>query len=218
MNFDQRKATDNWATVDWNREVWIPVPFAFKNLKWADAAEWALDYAGDRFLRGGREVNRGVMKKEVGPFAQGLVQGRSELVGKTAAHKIYYHCPDYTKTPVAAAIGLWKCQGTREEAFQFYSYWGAKTATSTPEAEWIETESLGMGVRAKWTGVTGPGRYWQVNYIFRDEEFDTDVQVWTMSWNYQRYEDIQPDLETLVRGIRCVPDPANKPAQHPKGS
>ncbi|NEA57933.1 hypothetical protein G3I60_28180 [Streptomyces sp. SID13666] len=207
MSFDQRKVTDNWAETSWDRDVWFPIPISFQGTKWADAAEWAFDYAGDRFLRGGRELNKKVVKKEVLPFAQSLVLARSQGAGKLAGHKLYFHCPDYTKIPVVAAIGLWKREGTREEAFQYYSYWGTETATVPPVAEWFETESLGRGVKAHWSGVAGTGPYDQVNYIFRDDDFDTDVHVFLMSWSHERFLEVLPDLDTLVRTIRCTPDP-----------
>ncbi|MFC5029863.1 hypothetical protein C8250_029920 [Streptomyces sp. So13.3] len=207
MSFDHRKSTENWARIDYDRDVWFPIPLAFKGTKWADAAEWAFDYAGDRFLRGGRELTKKVVKKEVLPFAQALVRGQSEIVGSVAAHKLYFHCPDYTKMPVAVAIALWKREGTREEAFQHYSYFGTKSATVQPVAEWFETEALGRGVKAQWSGVTEIGQYDQVNYIFRDDDFDTDVHVFLMSWDHQRFLEVLPDLDAFVRSIRCIPDP-----------
>lgn len=207
MSFDQRKVTDNWAEVDWDRDVWFPIPVAFEGTRWANAAEWALDYAGDRFLRTGRTLSKKEMKKEVAPFAKALVRGRSELAGKAAAIKLYYHCPDITKIPVAVGVGLWKREGTRDEAFRYYSQWGAETATATPVLEWFDTEALGRGVKSQWTGVFGPGQYWQVNYVFRDDDFDTDVHVFTSAWDHERFNEIVPDLDKLVRTIRCVPDP-----------
>jgi hypothetical protein len=205
VSFDERKVTDNWAEVSWDRNIWFPIPIAFKGTKWRDAAEWALDWAGDRVARAHGEVTKKLVKTEVSPLAQALVKARSEIAGKTAAHKLYFHCPDSVKTPVPSAVALWKRQGTREEAFQFYSYWGTKTATVQAEAEWFETEALGTGVKAHWTGVTGSGQYWQVNYAFRDDEHDTDVHVFMMTWDQERFTEIVPDLDNLVRTIRCVP-------------
>jgi hypothetical protein len=49
-----------------------------------------------------------------------------------------------------------------------YAYWGTKTATSPPSAEWFRTDRLGTGVRSQWAGVSASGAYDQVNYIFRD--------------------------------------------------
>ena len=211
MNFDERKSTDNWAEVGWDRAVWFPIPLSFQGTKWADAAEWAYDWAGDRVLRSHGELTKKLVKNEVVPFAKALVQARHEAVGKVSAHKLYFHCPDIEKTPVMAGVGLWKPQGTREEAFQYYAYWGSKTATEQPVAEWFETETLGRGVKAQWSGVTGPGQYWQTNYIFRDDEFETDVHVWMLDWDHQRYLEVVPDLDKLVRSIRCSPDPDKAP-------
>jgi hypothetical protein len=204
--------TDNWARVDYDRDVWFPIPIVFEGTKWADAAEWAYDYAGERVLRTHGELTKKLIKKEVLPFSQALVRGRHEAVGKVAAHKLYFHCPDSTKMPVMSAIALWKCQRTREEAFQFYGYFGAKTATSQPVAEWFETERLGTGVKVQWSGVTGPGEYWQVNYVFRNEELDTDVHVFMLDWDHQRFTEVVPDLDSLVCGIRCTPSTETNPA------
>ncbi|MEU6853373.1 hypothetical protein ABZ901_26040 [Actinacidiphila alni] len=211
MSFDQRKVTDNWAAVDYDRDVWFPIPIVFEGTKWADAAEWAFDYAGDRVRRAGHELTKKVVKKEVLPFAQSLVVARHELAGKAAAHKLFFDCRDSTKIPVAVGIGLWKRVGTREEAFQYYGYWGAETATTQPAAEWFETEALGTGVRALWSGYSEesgqPGRYDQANYVFRDDGFDTDVHIFTYAWDHQRFLDVLPDLDALARAVRCVPDP-----------
>ena len=218
-DFDHRTSTDNWARIEYDKTIWFPIPSAFKGTAWADAAEWAYDWAGNRFLLGGREVNRKVMKKEVLPFAEALVRGRNVVVGKAAAHKFYFHCPDYTKTPVGVFVALWKCQGTREEAFDFYSHWGDAGATGEPVTEWFETEALGRGVKAQWSGLSEAGRYERVNYIFRNEEFDTDVLVWTMDWDHDRFLEVAADLDTFVYGIRCIPDPVKaKAAQEGAGS
>jgi hypothetical protein len=219
-DFNERKSTDNWARVDFDENIWIPIPYAFQGTRWKDAAEWAFDYAGSRFLLGGRDVNKKVVKHEVLPSAQALVRARDQIVGHAKAAKFYFHCPDYTKVPVATFVGLFKCMGTRDEAFEYYAYWGTKSATTQPVAEWFETEHLGTGVKAQWAGrLPDDGRpYDQVNYIFRNEEFDTDVQVWTTVLDHDRFVEVVPDLDTFVRAIRCTPDPSNKPAAGNAGS
>ncbi len=220
-DFDKRTSTDNWATVAFDENVWIPVPYAFKGTRWSDAEEWAFDYAGSRFLLGGREVTKKVVKKEVLPDAAALVRGRQEIVGKVKAHKFYFHCPDYTKVPVAMCIGLFKCMGTREEAFEFYPYWGTETATTQPVAEWFETGNLGRGVKARWAGLIPDSAepYDQVNYIFRDEKFDTDVLVWTTVLDHERFVEVVPDLDVLVQAIRCTPSPSKmRAAREASGS
>ncbi|MYS24294.1 hypothetical protein GA0115240_16317 [Streptomyces sp. DvalAA-14] len=207
MSFDERKSTPNWAEIDYDRSAWFPIPLGFEGTKWSDAAEWAFDYAGDRFVKGGRELTKKVVKKEVLPFAEHLVLARTAVAGRMAGHKLYCHCPDYTKFPVPAAVGLWRCQGTWEEAMRYYAYWGTESATTEAATEWFETEALGTGVKSRWSGVYGPGPYDQVNYIFRDAAMETDVHVFLTSWNHDRFIEILPDLDQLVRGIRCVPDP-----------
>ncbi|SEO37497.1 hypothetical protein [Actinacidiphila rubida] len=209
MTFETRTSTPNWFTVDHDDALWFPMPLSITGTRWADVAEWAFDSACDRFLRGGRELNKKVVKKEVLPFAETLVAAHSSAVGKIGAHKFFFHCPDYTKLPVLISIAAWKRDGTREEALQHYAYWGTKSATSAPVAEWFETEALGTGVKAQWTGVTGPGPYDQVNYIFRDDTYDADVHVFLTAWDHDRYLEVVPDLDQLVRAIRCVPGDAS---------
>jgi hypothetical protein len=205
MTFETHVSTPNWVEIDYDRNIWFPVPLGFRGTRWADAAEWAHDYACDRFLRGGRTLTKKVVKKEVLPLAQALVLARQEAVGGIGAHKFFFHCPDYTKFPALVSIALWKRDGTREEAFQHYAYWGTKSATSEPVAEWFETAALGVGVKAQWSGVIGPGPYDQVNYIFRDDTYDADVHVVLTAWDHERYLEVVPDLDQLVRAIRCVP-------------
>lgn len=205
MSYDHRTSTENWAQVDWDRNVWFPIPISFGGTKWANAAEWAFDYAGDRVRRAGHELTKKVVKKEVLPFAKSLVVAQNDLAGKWAAHKIYFHCPDSTKIPVATGVGLWKRIGTREEALRFYSYYGTKSATVEPVAQWFESEALGTGVRAQWSGVIEGDAYDQVNYAFRDDEFDTDVHIFMLAFDHQRFLEVLPDLDVLARAIRCVP-------------
>jgi hypothetical protein len=209
MTFETRESTSNWAEVDYDRSLWMPMPVSFPGSRWRDAAEWAFDYAGDRFLKGGRTLTKKVVKKEVLPFAEMLVKARSQAIGHIGAHIFYLHCPNYTKLPVLIAIALWKRQGTREEAFEYYAYRGTKSANSQPVAEWFETEALGTGVRSQWTGVFGQGPYDQVNYTFRDDTYDTDVHVFVTWWDHDRFTEILPDLDQLVRGIHCIPDTAS---------
>lgn len=205
MSFEHRKFSYNWAEVDYDRNVFIPVPGGFQGTKWADAAEWSFTYASDRFVKAGRELNKKALKKEVQPFAEMLMYMRHEIVGKIPAVKIYFHCPDATKTPVIVGVGLWEAEGTREEALQFYAYFGTDTATTQPQAEWVETEALGQGVKASWSGKHDQSPYDQVNYAFRSDEFHMDVNVWTSVEDHERYVEMQSDVERLVHGIRCVP-------------
>ncbi|WP_329134803.1 hypothetical protein OG552_19940 [Streptomyces sp. NBC_01476] len=206
MSFETREATDNWITVDYDRSRWFPMPVSFPGTKWADEAEWAFDYARDRFLRAGRTLTKKIVKNEVLPFAEALLLARDNAIGHIGAHVFYLHCPDYTRLPVLAAIAMWKRDGTREEAFQHYAYWGTKSATSEATAEWFETEALGTGVRSRWSGDLGNGPYEQVNYVFRDDTYDTDVHIFLMAWDHDRFVEVAADLDQLVRGIRCVPD------------
>lgn len=208
-DYDHRTSTDNWAEIDYDRDRWFPVPLAFKGTKWLDAAEWAYDYACDRFLRGGRTLTKKIVKKEVLPLADRLVVAHHEAAGHIAGHKLYMHCPDYTKVPLLLAVGLWKTMGTWEEAIQYYAYWGTKTATATPIADWITTENLGTGVRAQWHGALD-GPYDQVNFIFRDEAFATDVHAFLMAGDHDRFLEALPDLDRFVQGIRCVPSSIRK--------
>ena len=206
MSFEHRQFSHNWADVDYDRDVFFPVPVVFQGTKWADPAEWSFTYAADRFVKAGRELNKKVLKKEVQPFAELLMYMRKELIGKVPAVKIYMHCPDATKAPVVVGIGLWEAEASREEALQWYAYTGTETATTTPEAQWVETEALGQGVRATWSGKTTDGRpYDQVNYAFRSDEFHMDVHLWTTVEDHARFEEMVPDVDRLVHGIRCVP-------------
>lgn len=210
-DFAERKSSGNWARVDYDKNVWIPIPAGFAGTRWLDAAEWAYDNAGSLLLRSGLDVSKKVMKKEGQPRAEALIRGRDEIVGKAKAHKYYFHCPDYTKVPAAVFVGLWGCLGTREEAFQYYAYWGTKSANVAPVAEWFETEHLGTGIKACWSGTVDDGRpYDRVSYVFRDEEFNTDVQVWMLLLDHERFEAILPDLDDFVRAIRCTPHPKKK--------
>lgn len=81
-----------------------------------------------------------------------------------------------------------------------------RRATTQPTAEWFETEALGSGLKAQWSGIIGPGPYDQVNYAFRDDAYDTDVHVFLTWWGHDRFTEVLPDLDQLVRSIRCVPD------------
>ena len=112
-------------------------------------------------------------------------------------------------TPHDETVEIVAGSDAREEALQHYAYWGTKSATTEPSAEWFETGALGVGVRAQWAGVIGPGPYDQVNYAFRDDAYDTDVHVFMTAWDHQRYTEVVPDLDRLVHGIRCVPGSAS---------
>lgn len=208
MNFDNRKATKNWAVVDYNRDVWIPVPLTFQGTKWGDVTNWAVYYAEDRVERSYGTLTKKLQRKEVTPRAFALAELHRGLVGTIPASKIYCHLPDASMNGTSVGIGLWQPKGAREEAFQHYAYWGSENAQEQPVAEWFDTEALGRGVKAQWCGQSSDGKpMWQVNYIFRNDEFETDVHVFTACANGERFQEMLPDLDDLVRHIRCVPDP-----------
>ncbi|MDI5966680.1 hypothetical protein [Streptantibioticus silvisoli] len=205
VDFEHRDMTPNWAKVSYDTDVWFPMPFFFKGTMWADAAEWAFYYVTDRFRRGGGSLTKREVKKEVVPRAEILVEVQNSILHQGGAHKFYIHCPDYRVKPVMISIGLWKSKGTRDQALDFYSRWGTRSATSEPVSTAITTEHLGEGIRSQWVGESEGGRYDRVNYVWRNEEFETDVLVWMILWDRPRFEEVLPDLDAFVQGIRCTP-------------
>jgi hypothetical protein len=208
--FDHRHSTDNWAIVTYDKTRWIPMPGAFEGTPWPGVAEWAFDEAGQAFLRGGRDLDKHVVKKEVRPFAEVLLTAYQTVVGKTAAHKYYLYCPDYRYTPVATYIGLWKCLGTRAEALNYYGLWGTTDNGVSDVRPWdFSTDSLGAGVKTTYVQqMDGAPMYW-VNYAFRNEEYNTDVHMFMNTRDEQQFHQLQPELDAFIRGLRCSPDPRN---------
>ncbi|MDI5972248.1 hypothetical protein POF50_023415 [Streptomyces sp. SL13] len=207
VDFEHRDMTPNWAKVSYDTDVWFPMPFFFKGTKWADAAEWAFYYVTDRFRRGGGSLTKREVKKEVVPRAGILVELQNGILHQGGAHKFYIHCPEYHVQPVVISIALWKCRGTREQAFDFYGNSGSFSATTTPVRQSITTENLGEGIRVRWIGQVAAGTYENVNYVWRNEEFDTDILVNMFELNRPRFEEVLPDLDAFVQGIRCTTRP-----------
>ncbi len=209
--FDHRRSTDNWAKVSYDKTRWIPMPGAFEGTPWANTAEWAFYQAEMAFLRSGRELNKKVVKKEVLPFSELLLHLYDLVVRKIAAHKFYMHCPDYTKPPVGTFVGLWKCLGTREEAFDYYRLYGTRTAVELigPETVPFSTELLGAGLRTQFSDIVDGRRIFSVNYVFRNEEYNTDVHVFMNTDEEQRFWEVLPELDTFVNQLYCSPDPHN---------
>lgn len=207
MNFDKRKTSKSWFQVDYDRELWVPLPVTFEQTKWGGPEAWALHYAKMHVRRAfGDEITKKLMKKEVIPRAQNLMVCQSELAGKIPAHKIYLHCPDAVTGPLGVGMGLWEPQGAREQALQYYGYWGYEQGVAgEPFAEWFDTEHLGRGVKAQWHEVDDGTPLWLANYGFRDDEFEADVHVFTSCTDEARFQRILPDLDVLVRSIHCIP-------------
>jgi hypothetical protein len=211
-DFDnQRHNTDNWARVSYDKSRWIPMPGAWGGTPWADTAEWAFYQAEMAFLRGGRELNKKVVKKEVLPFSELLLYLYSTVVGKLAAQKYYLHCPNHTTSPVGAYIGLWKCMGTREEAFDYYGLWGTRTAAELqgPESEEFTAAHLGTGLRVRYSELLQGERMYSVNYVFRNEEYNTDVHVFMNARDEQRFLEALPETDAFVDQVQCTPRPSN---------
>lgn len=204
VDFDHRDMTYNWAKIKYDTDIWFPMPVLFKGTMWADAAEWSFYYVSDRFRRGGGKLTKREAKKEIVPRAAILVDVQSDLLGSAIAHKYYVHCPEYHVTPVVISVALWKCKGTREQAFDYYGNWGADTATTTPVVRPFATEHLGEGIRVQWIGQNEGGVYENVNYVWRNEEYDTDILVWMMEGDRVRFHEVLPDLDEFVKGIVCT--------------
>ena len=208
--FDHRHSTRNWAKVTYDKNRWIPMPGVFEGTPWPGVAEWAFDEAGQAFLRGGRDLNKHVVKKEVRPFAELLLSLYKTLVGKTAAHKYYLHCPDYQHLPVGTFIGLWKCLGTRTEALHYYGLWGTTDNGCSDARSWdFSTESLGAGVKTTYVDQSGDAPMYYGNYAFRNEEYNTDVHMFYNTADWQRFQDVQPEMDEFIRGLHCSPRPSN---------
>lgn len=204
MSFVDRKTTKNWAKVDYDRSRWIIVPLSFEGTKWGDLASWAMYYAEERGEREFGELTKKVMRKEIKPRAASFMDVHKDMVGKLPAQKFFFDWPEWTSVPVPVAVSIWQPQGTREEAFQYYAYWSVKDPQDLV-TEWFETETLGTGVKTRWKAIEDGKPVWAVNYVFRNEEWETDVHVFT-SWPVQeRFEEVITDLDVLVRGIECCP-------------
>jgi hypothetical protein len=204
MSFDRRQKSDCLLSIDYDRSIWVPVPLEFPSGPWSDAAEWAFESAGDCVLRSGYNLSKEVVVEEVLPLSQRLLLGRYEVVGKVPGLRLYLHCPDSAKMPSFLSIGLWRSQGTREEALRYYSMWGSVSADSVPSVDDFSTEVLGCGLRSSWASPLGV----QVNYFFRDDLCGTDLHVYAVTPEPERLGEFNSDLDAFVRGLGCVPRPS----------
>lgn len=207
VDFSHRDTTYNWAKIKYDAHIWFPMPIIFDGTPWADAAEWAFYYVSDRFRSGGGKMTKHEVKKHVLPRAEVLVDVQRDLIHSAIAHKFYAHCPEYHVTPVVISVALWKCKGTREQAFEYYGKWGSDTATTVPDVKPCVTDHLGEGIRVQWIGKDKGGVYENVNYVWRNEEFDTDILVWMMESDRVRFNEVLPDLDEFVKGIYCTTRP-----------
>lgn len=209
MNFDQRTSSKNLFAFDYDHDKWIPVPVSFEGTKWGSVERWATQYATQHVHRAfGDDLSKKIVRKEVTPRAQNLMMLQQGLAGVVPAHHMFAHCPDAVTGPQPVGIGRWATQGTREQALQYYAYWGVHRATEQPFAEWFDTEHLGRGLKATWPALDDDGDpMWQVNFGFRHEELEVDLHIFSSCPNKERFEQFLPDLDTLVQGIRCIPAP-----------
>ena len=147
------------------------------------------------------------VKKEVVRGAEILVDVQRDLLHQNIAHKFYVHSPEYHVTPVVISVVCGSARGTREQAFDYYGKWGSDTATTTPEIKPFATDRLGEGVRVQRIGQDQQGVYENVNYVWRNEEFDTDILVWMTEADRVRFHEVLPDLDEFVKGIYCCTRP-----------
>ncbi len=77
---------------------------------------------------------------------------------------------------------------------------------STP----VRAAHLGGGVRTEWTGKPHVlHKTHGVNYVFRNEEYNTDVHIFVREDDKRRFGQVAADLDAFVGEIRRTPDPNN---------
>lgn len=207
----------HWAEVDCDFGTWVVLPRDIPQDVWPDERSWALETADACVADSGLEYrSKRHRRRDVEELAATFLEYQAFMASRGWGHLAFLHLPDLRMAPLLAAVGVWRCEGKREEALRFYSGADDPGTAGEPTVDEFTTEHLGAGLRvlSYFPAVSAPGGPAAVlSYAWRVEEYDTDLCLFVISPTANRLHDAVPDVDALARGIRAVPDPGDDPSE-----
>jgi hypothetical protein len=191
-----------WVNVAFDQRLWIPCPPGFP--EGYDLNSWAATFADGFWQLSGLEHT----DREMAVLSQLLKEVQTGTYGHIACHLVYIHLPDPRIVPLPVFLGIWEAEGDRDRQLRMLIRADDPKAVEPPIVEEVRTEKLGAGLRTlRYMHMPDGGLYAAVNYAWRSEEFETDLQVWASTHELGRLQRAIPDIEEFVRAIAIVPKP-----------
>lgn len=183
-----------WTKVDFDPRLWIPCPHHFPD--GYDLDSWATAMAAGWWEQSGLSYT-GDMTAKLATMLR-MVHGAYERVH---CHQIWIYLRDPGLPPHPVFLGIWKQAGDRDRRLRLLTGADAKSVRKPQVAE-VTTERLGTGLRVWRQQARGDGRLMgMLNYAFRVEEHETDLQLSTSSLDLRALTLASDDIERLVQGI-----------------
>ena len=209
VSFADLTSTQGWATVDYERTLWIPNVPALPD--GCDTSRWARDFAAAWWSMSGLPHG----ENEIARLEAQLACIRDGTYGHLPCHLAYIHLPDPRMDPLPVFLAILAMDGPRDAHLRLLTSADDPSAVRPPIVEEFSTDRLGTGLRvlryfAGEPGAAGsadgspPGICAGLSYAWRSEQHATDLLLFTASPDPGRLERAIPDIDELARQISVI--------------
>lgn len=212
VSFADLSSTQGWATVDYERALWIPNAPALPD--GYDTSRWARDFAAAWWSMSGLPHGN----HEIARLETQLAYIRDNTYGHLPCHLGYIHLPDPRLNPLPVYLAILAARGPRAAQLRLLAGADDPAAVRPPIIEEFSSARLGSGLRVlrHCTGEPGapdpaagmpPEIYAGLSYAWRSERYETDLRLFTASADLGRLQQAIPDIDELARQISVIPAP-----------
>jgi hypothetical protein len=198
-------STTGWATVDYDRKLWIPCLAAMPD--GYDTGRWAREFSAAWWAMSGLPHG----ESDLARLEAQLAEIRDSTYGHVLCHLVYIHLPDPHLDPLPVHLAILAARGERTAELRSLTLADDPAAVRPPIVEEFRTSRLGSGLRVMRFSAEDPPdsseMYAGLSYAWRSEEFQTDLRLFAACPDLGRLQRAIPDIDELARSISAIPAP-----------
>jgi hypothetical protein len=196
---------NGWVRVQPDLRIWIPIPAELPEDLGLDEESWAPALAAEWWEMSGLRYG----PPAVARLALILRAVREQGFEMIPCHQIWALLRDFTLPPLPVHIGIWQMTGDRAQQLSALSGATDLDVIRPPKITHFTTPTLGSGIRTLRHKRTDTGTVvGMLGFAFRNEEYQTDVQVTVGTPDLKQLAKATPDIENFIHQMSVYYNPA----------
>lgn len=212
------------ARVDYDRTLWVPCPPVMPD--GYDTARWAREFSEAWWEMYELEHGEIQLKRLAAQLA--LVRDFTFGPGEVGCHLAFLHLPDPRRDPLPVYLAILAADGEKNARLRGLTLADDPDVLTPPVVEEFTTDRLGTGLRVlrHFPGTPGPRTsgpgtpaapekptavegateiHAGLSYAWRNDEYQTDLRLFTATHDLGRLRRAIPDIDDLARQITVLP-------------
>jgi hypothetical protein len=193
-----------WAKASYDQRIWVPCPRGLPE-GW-DRQRWAREFAEAWWGLSGLPHGQHELEK-LATLLDYVYESTWGPESRIPCHLVFIHLPDPRMLPLPVYLSIFAALGRKEEQLRRLARVDDPALVKPPVVEEFSTPDLGPGlrvlryVRGEDEGEVDVG----LSYVWRSEEYETDLRLFAGTFDLARLEQAIPDTDELARQITVVP-------------